>query len=273
MILQCPGCDTRFLVNPSLIPPQGREVKCAKCAYQWHVDHEEEPAPRKPMAEDRPSDNLMQARVGDDHPEAYHDEDAGFAIDPEREKTSQTVDSLPNMPEFVPESFGDDMPEFSFSGSMPATVEEKSGLQAAPLMALAVVLVLATLGASLFAFRGSLQPVMPWAYDLMGLPRTDGLALSDVVLRQRPLRNKTRYIVEGNIVNESDGVRAIPVLRVAIVDKNGEWLASREYQASATIKPGELFPFKASNLETTFVDRVDHLQVDLGNGVELMLRK
>lgn len=261
MILQCPGCGTRFLVDSALIPPEGREVKCAKCAHQWHVASDQEGAKR--------SAHYMEARVGDDHPEAYHDEEHGF------EGAGQTVDSLPNLPEHEPE-----MPSFGMSGGydippaprLPA-VTEAPKVSLTALIALSGLLVVGVLVASLFAFRTSLQPTIPWAYSALGMPRTDGLALADVVLRQRPLRSKSRYVVEGFIVNEAKEPRAIPVLRVAIVDKQGEWLTSREYETDVTLKPGESFPFKASNLETTFVDRVDHLLVDLGNGVELMLRK
>lgn len=38
MILQCPACNARFLVADRLMPPEGRTVKCGKCAHQWHAD-------------------------------------------------------------------------------------------------------------------------------------------------------------------------------------------------------------------------------------------
>ncbi len=36
MILTCPACSTRFLVDPSKIGPEGRTVRCGKCKETWH---------------------------------------------------------------------------------------------------------------------------------------------------------------------------------------------------------------------------------------------
>lgn len=36
MILTCPSCATRYLVDPVLFPPEGRTVRCASCAHSWH---------------------------------------------------------------------------------------------------------------------------------------------------------------------------------------------------------------------------------------------
>lgn len=37
MIITCPDCETQFLVNPADIAPDGRDVKCSRCGYQWYV--------------------------------------------------------------------------------------------------------------------------------------------------------------------------------------------------------------------------------------------
>ncbi|MCH7542502.1 MAG: zinc-ribbon domain-containing protein [Proteobacteria bacterium] len=35
MILSCSACSTRFLVDPALLSPEGRMVRCAKCGHRW----------------------------------------------------------------------------------------------------------------------------------------------------------------------------------------------------------------------------------------------
>jgi len=37
MILSCPACQSQFKVDPALLGPEGRRVRCAKCAYVWKV--------------------------------------------------------------------------------------------------------------------------------------------------------------------------------------------------------------------------------------------
>ena len=36
MILTCPSCATRYLVDPAVLPPGGRTVRCANCNHNWH---------------------------------------------------------------------------------------------------------------------------------------------------------------------------------------------------------------------------------------------
>jgi predicted Zn finger-like uncharacterized protein len=36
MILTCPACDTRFLVEGLVLPDEGQQVRCGRCKYVWH---------------------------------------------------------------------------------------------------------------------------------------------------------------------------------------------------------------------------------------------
>src|ERR1700761_7591881 len=36
MILTCPACATRYETDAAKFPPQGRQVRCAKCGNNWH---------------------------------------------------------------------------------------------------------------------------------------------------------------------------------------------------------------------------------------------
>jgi len=37
MIVRCPACQTQFNVDPALVGPGGRKVRCAKCANVWRM--------------------------------------------------------------------------------------------------------------------------------------------------------------------------------------------------------------------------------------------
>src|SRR5690348_14333629 len=59
MILSCPNCSARFLINAAALLPAGREVRCGRCRHQWYAappepePEIEEAAPAEPV-EPRP---------------------------------------------------------------------------------------------------------------------------------------------------------------------------------------------------------------------------
>jgi predicted Zn finger-like uncharacterized protein len=46
VIVSCPACATRFSLDASLLGPNGRNVRCAKCGHRWR---QEPPAPVEPL--------------------------------------------------------------------------------------------------------------------------------------------------------------------------------------------------------------------------------
>jgi predicted Zn finger-like uncharacterized protein len=38
MILTCPSCSTRYIVDPQQLGPVGRMVRCANCSNTWHAE-------------------------------------------------------------------------------------------------------------------------------------------------------------------------------------------------------------------------------------------
>lgn len=37
MLISCTSCNSKYLVNSADLKPNGRDVKCAKCGYQWFL--------------------------------------------------------------------------------------------------------------------------------------------------------------------------------------------------------------------------------------------
>lgn len=51
MILECPSCHNRYLVDPRAVGKAGRTVRCAKCRNEWFAE----------PAEDAPQDDVIPA--------------------------------------------------------------------------------------------------------------------------------------------------------------------------------------------------------------------
>ena len=54
MILTCPACATRYLVDSAAIGEQGRRVRCARCGNSWNQQPEAAPPPEPRRATPRP---------------------------------------------------------------------------------------------------------------------------------------------------------------------------------------------------------------------------
>jgi predicted Zn finger-like uncharacterized protein len=67
MILTCPACATRYQADEAKFPPQGRQVRCAKCGHVWHqpgpaaVSESETAAASDPLQAPEPSSSRTRA--------------------------------------------------------------------------------------------------------------------------------------------------------------------------------------------------------------------
>lgn len=86
MILTCPACQTRYQVDATKFPPQGRSVRCARCSNVWHADAEVAPEPedyvtQPPFEAPEPPEREAYAQPLSRDPEpqesdtAWHDQD------------------------------------------------------------------------------------------------------------------------------------------------------------------------------------------------------
>ena len=61
MIISCPNCNKQFKINPSLIPDNGRDVKCGLCDYVWYYKIEYNKTEPLPL-----SDNFRDKKIEDE---------------------------------------------------------------------------------------------------------------------------------------------------------------------------------------------------------------
>ena len=62
MIVTCPACSTRYLVDPRALGSAGRTVRCANCANTWHQGPPEDFPQSVDLQPDEPGPSLSSAR-------------------------------------------------------------------------------------------------------------------------------------------------------------------------------------------------------------------
>ena len=61
MIISCPNCNKQFKIDPSLIPDNGRDVKCGSCNHIWFYKIEYNKKEPLPL-----SDNFTDKKIEDE---------------------------------------------------------------------------------------------------------------------------------------------------------------------------------------------------------------
>lgn len=70
MIATCPACSTRYVVDPAVLGPAGRSVRCAKCRHVWHMMPPEEALAEAPPAQVLPPEPEPEQEPREDDTES-----------------------------------------------------------------------------------------------------------------------------------------------------------------------------------------------------------
>lgn len=222
MILSCPACSTRYLVDPALLGPDGREVRCAKCGNQWLQTPPEdlpEPPPLPPL-------------------------------EPE-------IRSIPD----------DVVPGEAAATNLPAIPRPPSRRSSGVAWALLLLLIGIFVGG--FAARQEIVAAWPPAarlYERLGLATESYdavLAVRNGSSAYQQEEGKPVLVVQGEVVNISSALQAVPKLRASLRE-NGREVQSWIFEAAQSrLLPGEAASFvtrfkepspAATDLTITFTD-------------------
>jgi predicted Zn finger-like uncharacterized protein len=153
MILTCPQCATRYLIDDGEMRPEGRKVKCGACGEEWRVTADGEPASASPSVvsphEGGAAPPTVTPALGVTGPETSPVEPTG-ALAP----APPVLESL-----FVAPINTDSKP----------AAAKSSGLLSNLLLG---VVILAVLAAAAFAFRAEIVRIAPKAapvYSALGI--------------------------------------------------------------------------------------------------------
>lgn len=89
MILRCPNCSTRFLVDPAALGSAGRAVQCGACGHEWRQEPEK-PAVHTFAAPDSDSGNAGKEKPdGAGEPASRETPPPAQRLPPARPRTRQ----------------------------------------------------------------------------------------------------------------------------------------------------------------------------------------
>lgn len=248
MIVTCPACDTRYLVDDEALGgAAGRRVRCASCGNVWHYSPEaaaiqqsiaEVTAEVEAAAAARPAPQLTTQSAAPSQVEASRPEPT-FSAQPH--PAGPTVLSRPAMEIEVPG----------------ATQRRRARVAIvwAALLAIAVVAALVGARDRIMALYPEASPV----YETLRLAEPPGAGLKVSV---SPSRTADSLVIDGDIVNTAAAARRVPRLRVSLRDGNKVELEAKVIDPPAeTLAPGATARFNtvfehpsitATGVEVTF---------------------
>ena len=190
MILTCPACDTHYNVaDEAVSSAAGRQVRCANCGHVWHFAAAlQETLPLGPR-------RVAGATAGIAPPLPVMGAAAGSAA-----AGADDTDSLLDLG----------------TASTPAVAPQHVRRSLVRLVSLLLVFAALLL---LILARNAVVRVFPQAavvYSALGLG-TEG-ANAGLDLKVTPTRNGEDFVVAAEITNTTDAARAVPRLRVALLD-------------------------------------------------------
>ena len=233
MILSCPACGSRFTIDPSVLGPRGRQVRCGKCRETWFQEPMAAPLP-EPPEEVEPERPLAVAAALPPPPADSEGMSRLQAFDQARRRADA-------------ERQRDDPPR------------RRSAKLAVGWLALLVFV--GALAAVLWYGRATIVARLPEAaglYQMVGIEVSplavlgEGLELRDVNSFKRLVDGQRTLLIEGSVVNISDQSRPVPTLRAIITDAAGAEVSQWTFTAElADLAPGAQTTFQTSTSDPT----------------------
>jgi predicted Zn finger-like uncharacterized protein len=242
MLIECPNCDTQFSVPDNAIGENGRNLKCAKCAYKWFY----KPAPAY-------DDSLPSFDTVFDVAEIAAELEASMgAAMAEPEPAQAEYDAPPRRAQFE-SSPGPSPKDFAMEDDAPRARSQMFAEPQQPipdvftrarepkprsgggwgLFLFLVLVVVGGLAAAATYFQDRVIAMVPEAapvYDMVGLRHESlgaGLNFRNYS-SERPVQDGSEIlIVRGIIANTTDKQRDVPMLRLALFGKGDNILQEK----------------------------------------------
>jgi predicted Zn finger-like uncharacterized protein len=216
MILTCPSCSVRYLVDARALGTSGRMVRCAKCAHTWRQAPPDEGAPPPPPT----------AQAESPAPAAPAQTTEAALRDIAPALVAQRRVQLPAVPR-PPRRWG---PLLAGAASAFVVV---AGLVAAAVVERDRIV--------------AFYPASAALYARIGFPASDngvGLEFRNVTTARDMANGLPALVIDGEVINVSSVARAVPKLVVILRDRSERDLQDVTLAApAARLLPGETAAF------------------------------
>ncbi|MBT5187285.1 MAG: DUF3426 domain-containing protein [Kordiimonadaceae bacterium] len=255
MILTCPECKSRYVVNPNALMPNGRTVRCAKCSHNWFESKPEPEVeiipPQKPTENEANNEATSQDELIDKYKSdgeirnKSEESDSGGDFDFPIQKPKKRMRPVPK------------------TANLPALQNQKYGSSKFGWISL---MVFVTAVISLFLmFQDTISSKWPASnklYTAIGLNETQAsqtpeepeispigerLLIKGLSPSQENRNNVPYLIIRGNIENITDILQTIPRLKVILLDANRNSIREWDFASEkSSINPEEIVTFETS---------------------------
>lgn len=258
MIVTCPLCATRFLIDPRALGAAGRSVRCTQCNHVWmQLPAEDAPRrvdlplpgldrPRAASPASGPSRSVAAAPARPLPPPPTLPPPPAFAAVAETAVLAEDEKPLPAPPSLPPRR-----PEPAYAAA--PSVNEDDAVVRGSNRPLVIVAVVAAVLALLWYGRDFLMdrvPALEGAYAAVGLgpgdPRND-LEVRGLTSNRKEVDGRPLLVIDGEVANVSNVTRRVPPLRITLEDSARHAIKSWVVVVTdGRLPPGGAAPFHTS---------------------------
>jgi predicted Zn finger-like uncharacterized protein len=234
MILTCPNCSARFMIDGGALGPTGRTVRCGACGHSWLQLPEQGGPETEPEQAAAPEAALAMAQAG-----AAAAAAAAEAAAKEEDRGKRRSRRRVMEPEAEPED----------------GARRKRGF-ARVLVWFAFVFVLTAIVLGGIQYRQEIVRIWPPAFRLYQALGLDVEPVSGQLLRvpqdSIKFRRETEggtpiLVVSGEILNESKKAQRVTPMRIDLLDKENRVLRTERIKLDdQVLDPGKKLPFQTS---------------------------
>jgi len=295
MLIVCPNCATSYMIDPAMMPPAGRTVRCARCKTTWFASGSQSPAnvsafvdgviaeaeaqsetpqpsagqpttdaPAPEPVDDfggEPPETIQQARAIEAAPQAGEGEPATPSSHDERIQVTDAPPLVPPMAQTTAGTLDDDEVESFAARRERLRVRREHKRRSSRWTA--IILVLAAFNVALIGARNEVVRYLPQTASLfaaIGLPvNLRNLKFENVKIAKQTENGVDTLIVSGTIVSTSNSPTEVPRLRFSVRNASGQEIYTwRALPDRSILEPGEKLDFH-SRLASPPADAADVL--------------